>query len=103
VVLVARFVDQERLDVTLPSADAGRPAEIDALMVEMNKDGEVFIEGREIADGELHDTLLGSRRRFNRAVLLADRDAALQDAVDVISAAKLAGFKGVALATRPPQ
>ncbi len=102
VVLVARFVDQERLDVTLPSADAGRPAEIDALMVVVSSSGEIHIDGEPIALAALPDALEAARRRFGRAVVVADQSAQIQQAVDVISAAKLAGFDGVALATRPP-
>ena len=102
VVLVARFVDQERLDVTLPSADAGRPAEIDALMVVVSSSGEIHIDGEPIALAALPDALEAARRRFGRAVVVADQSAQIQQAVDVISAAKLAGFDGVALATLPP-
>lgn len=102
VVLVARFVDQERMDVTLPSADAGRPAEIDALMVVVSSSGEIHIDGEPIALAALPDALDAARRRFGRAVVVADQSAQIQQAVDVISAAKLAGFDGVALATRPP-
>lgn len=102
VVLVARFVDQERLDVTLPSAEAGRPAEVDALLVTVTERGEVAFEGVLIPRDALFDTFRKERRRFARAVLVADRAVALQDAVDVISTAKLAGFEAVAVATRPP-
>lgn len=102
VVLVARFVDQERLDVTLPSAEAGRPAEVDALLVTVTTDGSVVIEGEVLAEEQLFDVLSRERSRFGRAVLVADQDVALQHAVDVISTAKLAGFEAVAVATRPP-
>ena len=103
VVLVARFVDQERLDVTLPSAAAGRPAEVDALMVSLTKDGVVALEGTIVPLDALDDALVAARQRYGRAVLVADQDASLQSAVDVISRAKLVGFEGVALATRPPE
>jgi biopolymer transport protein ExbD len=102
VVLVARFVDQERLDVTLPSADAGRPAEFDALMIVVRAGGELSIEGVEVAPDELADVLARARRRFDRAVVVADEAARVQAAVDAVSAAKLAGFGAVSLATRPP-
>lgn len=102
VVLVARFVDQERLDVTLPSAEAGRPAEVDALLVTVTDQGEVALEGEVVPPERLFDRLRAERKRFARAVLVADRAVALQAAVDVISTAKLAGFEAVAVATRPP-
>lgn len=102
VVLVAKFMDQERLDVTLPSAAAGRPAEVDALMIELDSDGQIALQGRIIAKEDLEDALVANGARYRRAVLVADRDAELQDAVDVISMAKLSGFKAVALATTAP-
>ena len=101
-VLVARFVDQERLDVTLPSADAGRPAELNALMIVVRAGGDVWIEGAEVAPADLSDALTGARGRLDRAVVVADEAAHVQAAVDAVSAAKLAGFRGVSLATRPP-
>lgn len=103
VVLVARFVDQERLDVSLPSADAGRPAEIDALQVTLTAEGGVFFAGQSIADDDLLDRLRTERETFHRAVLVADHTVPLQRAVDVISTAKLAGFEAVAVATQPPE
>jgi len=103
VVLVARFIDQERIDVTLPSAEAGRPAEVDALYLTLDAQGGVQIEGEAVAQDALHDVLVEARSRFERAVLVADHTVPLQDAVDVISAAKLAGFEAVAVATRPPE
>jgi biopolymer transport protein ExbD len=102
VVMVARFIDDERLDVTPPSAAAGRPAEVDALMIEVDAQGQVVIEGELIAEDDLSEVLIDARGRFKRAVLVADRDAKLQVAVDVLSTAKLSGFEGVALATTPP-
>jgi biopolymer transport protein ExbD len=102
VVMVARFIDDERLDVTPPSAAAGRPAEVDALMIEVDAQGQVVIEGELIAEDYLSEVLIDARGRFKRAVLVADRDAKLQVAVDVLSTAKLSGFEGVALATTPP-
>jgi biopolymer transport protein ExbD len=103
VVLVAKFMDQERLDVTLPSAAAGRPAEVDALMIELSSDGVIALQGRVVSREELEDALDENRARYGRAVLVADREVELQQAVDIISMAKLAGFKAVAVATRAPQ
>jgi len=102
VVLVARFVDQERIDVTLPSAEAGRPAELEALQISMTAAGEVWVDGQQIPRESMYDSFTLHRRGFTRAVLIADQEANLQDAVEVISSAKLAGFDAVSLATRPP-
>ena len=102
VVLVARFVDQERIDVTLPSAEAGRPAELAALQISMTAEGDVWVDGQQVPRESMYDSFTKHRRGFTRAVLIADQEANLQDAVEVISSAKLAGFEAVSLATRPP-
>ncbi len=68
VVLVARFVEQERIDVNLPSAAAERPAELDALEITVTAGGVVAIEGEVIGP----DHLCRARGRYRRAVLLAD-------------------------------
>ncbi len=103
VVLVARFVDQDRMDVTVPSAEAGRPATLDALHITVTARGEIRVEDRLVSREELPEVLERARRRFDRAVLVADEETPLQAAVDVISAAKLQGFGGVAVATRQPE
>jgi biopolymer transport protein ExbD len=102
VVLVAKFANEERLDVTLPSAAAGWPAEVDALMIEVTDKGVIVVEGQVVSLEDLHDVAVAKKRYYRRAVLLADSDTALQRAVDVISTVKLAGYDAVALATRPP-
>lgn len=103
VVLSARFGEDERLDVDVPSASAGRPAEVDALFVELDARGTVWLMGKPTEPKGLLDELLTARRHYGRMVLVADRQIGLQHAVDVISAAKLAGFETVAVATRPPE
>ena len=102
VILVARFVDQERLDVTLPSAAAGRPAELAALEIVLKPTGRVRVGGAVVEPSELDQVLRAARSQHDRAVLIADGASSIQRAVDVISAAKLAGFDQIAVATRPP-
>jgi biopolymer transport protein ExbD len=103
VVLIARFADQERLDVDVPTAEGGRPAELDALFVEVDSDGGVWLQGVAVDPEVLLVALQGERQRYHRVVLVADRRTGLQQAVEIISAARLAGFEGVAVATRPPE
>src|SRR5690606_3200533 len=57
VVLVAKFADQERLDVTLPSAAAGRTAEVDALMIEVSRDGVIAVQGHVIDPADLEEVV----------------------------------------------
>jgi biopolymer transport protein ExbD len=103
VVLVARFVDQERIDVDVPTSTGGRQVQEEALVLTLEEAGQVVIEGRTIGPEQLPHVLKAAHTRHERAVLVADQAIPLQAAVDVLSAAREAGFTAVALATRPPR
>ena len=72
-------------------------------MITVSAKGELMVEDRLVTRAELPQALRSARSRFNRAVLVADESAKVQFAVDVISAAKLEGYTGVAVATRQPE
>ena len=101
VVLVARFIDHERLDVDLPDSAAGTVASGDALFVYVLKDERVLIRDREVPSDALRPLLAQLRPRHERIVLAADRGVVFDAVVRVMSAAQLAGFDDVDIATDP--
>ncbi len=101
VVLVARFVDQERVDLDVPTADQARPAEADALHVVLLEDGSFEIDGEPVRPAGLTTALQAARARHVRAVLVADAQTHLQRVVDVVSEVRRVGYRDVAVATRP--
>lgn len=103
IVLVARFIDQNQLDVDVPDSKVGRPATVEALVVHVTVDGTVHVGDRRVADDELEAVLAPLRQAHERVLLMADGQIALQKAVDVLSAARAAGFEQVSLATDPKQ
>lgn len=99
-VLSARFTDTGAITVTAPTADAG-PRPSDALIVTLTRHGAVRVGGADVDRSALEERLRADRASWARLVLLADREGQLQQAVDVIAAARRAGFESVALATVP--
>lgn len=102
IVLVARFIDQNQLDVDVPRSKVGRPATLEALVVHVTKAGEVIVGETPMADDEaLLRALESLRENHDRVLLIADGEIALQRAVDVLTASREAGFEQVSLATEP--
>lgn len=103
VVLVARFVDREEINVRVPVSTAGAAATGAPVAITLGADGSVRVQGVELGDAGLQEVLAQARGDHSTAVVIADADAPLQRAVDAITAAKLAGFEAVAISTRPPE
>lgn len=101
IVLVARFIDQNQLDIDVPESKLGRPATVEALVVHVTADGTVLVGDRPVDDDQLEAVLTPLRQQHERVLLLADGKIALQKAVDVLTAARAAGFDQVSLATEP--
>jgi biopolymer transport protein ExbD len=103
IVLVARFIEQNQLDIDVPDTDAGRPATLEALIVNVTQEGFIFV-GDVPVEAEGVEALLRSLRgKHDRILLLADGKIALQQAVDVLTSARKAGYDEVSLATEPPK
>ncbi len=92
----------ETLAIELPGAESSAPSEEDFVRVFLSESGELRLEEKEILPAQLEDAL---RRRLqetgiDKFLLVADRRARLEDTVAAIDAARLAGFRSVAIATR---
>ncbi len=103
VVLTARFVEREQLEVQVPISQAGLPqAPEGPLTVVLTRQGELSIEGRPIEEARLRAIFTAARANHDSLLLVADEGAALQLAVTVLTEAGEAGFEKTAIATRPP-
>lgn len=103
VVLVARFVEREEIGIKLPVSAAGNAASTAPLAITLGLDGSIRVAGRDIGEAELQAVLAAARGDHSAAVVIADAEVPFQRAVDAITAARLAGFEAVAVATRPPE
>jgi biopolymer transport protein ExbD len=101
IVLVARFIEQNQLDIDVPDSAAGRPATLEALVVNVTRDGLILVGDVPVENDGVEALLRSLRDKHERILLLADGEIALQKAVDVLSAARAAGYEEVSLATEP--
>lgn len=101
-----RFVDQSRLNLTLPSSSA-KPLERMPASIEIAiaHDGQVAVGGRIVAD----PSVVALRRALVEAageqqdplvVINADRETGFQKVIDALDAARQAGFPRVTFPTK---
>jgi len=103
VVLVAKFIDQNQLDIDVPDSEAGRPVALEALVINVAADGLVLIGDEEVPDDAIETRLRALKSKHERVVLMADSAVTLQKGVTVLTAAKKAGFDDVSIATEEPK
>lgn len=103
VVLVARFIEQNQLDIQVPESKVGKPATLEALIINLTRDGLIIIGESNVPEPDVEDYLKPLRHKHERVLLFADSEIALQKAVTVLSAARSAGFEKVSLATKPKE
>jgi len=102
IVLVARFVDREALQLELPVSAAGETSGAGPAVVTLAPDGRVLVGDEVVPTERLSAVLAELADRHTAVVIVAAADAELQRAIDAITAAKRAGYRSVAVATRPP-
>ena len=100
IVLGATFQRVRVVDVELPSADAKADPDNEGLVVTVPKQGPVKFGTREVSDADLPAALQEARRSHEAILLLADRDAAVQRAVELLVLAQAQGFATVSIATK---
>jgi biopolymer transport protein ExbD len=100
IVLGANFQRVRVVDVDLPSADAKADPNDEGLVVTVPKEGPVRFGERVVAEADLAAALRESRQQHDAIVLLADRDAAVQRAVQLLVLAQAEGFETVSIATK---
>lgn len=98
VLTTATFMVQGSLDVNLPTAKATQEENLKALSITINKNGEIFFEGKRVSIKELEE-LLQTVDRDKTLHIYADRDLRLQGLVDLLDLLKRLGFKKVSLKT----
>jgi biopolymer transport protein TolR len=97
--LTAPFI-QAGIKVKLPKAKSTVIKETEAVVISVNKDGEIFINNEKVEDGQLGDALMtlkvaGEERVFVRA----DEDVAYGVVMNVIGEVKSVGINDVGMIT----
>lgn len=100
VVLAANFDQIREMNVLLPSAEQTNELTPEALQLSLSQDGVISIEGVEISDEELEDTLRTHRQEYEVLVLVGDGRVQLDRAVRIFDKASAVGFESVSIATQ---
>jgi biopolymer transport protein ExbD len=100
VVLVARFIDQEKMNVEVPTSEAGEPQAQQALVLYLLADGRLRFEGADLPREKLEAMLTARRQTYRELLIIADKKRTVQDAVDLLSTARRLGFEKAGLATQ---
>jgi len=102
IVLAATFSHVRVMQVDLPSADAPSTPEQTALVVTIPEHGPLRFDDTPVPLEEAKAALERFRSTHDSVLLVADRNAAIQRAVQVLSDAQQVGFSAVAIATQAP-
>ena len=100
VVLAANFDRIRSLSVKLPEARASASRDKQALPVQIPPQGPLRVGDQTVALSEVGAVLRRLRPQYQSVAILADKAAAVQRAVRVLSEARAAGFASVGFATR---
>jgi biopolymer transport protein ExbD len=96
-----RFVEQSKIDLTLPSASRETPARLSSTIeISIDRRGQVWVGGKALVNGAvdtIRQALVDARagREDPTVVINADRTTDFQLAVDAMDAARQAGLTKV--------
>jgi len=95
------FVKDAQVELDRPSASSAKPASTKAIRVTLDRQGEVYVDGRPVRAWMLQSTVREQLRAgVDRPVLvITDAGVQAQKLIDVIDQCRLAGAKDVAVAT----
>ncbi|MEM6296280.1 MAG: biopolymer transporter ExbD [Myxococcota bacterium] len=99
IVLTATYREDRDMDVSLPQTSRVPQNEAKGLNVIVRADGSVEIEGAVVPKDAVFSTLQGLVAKHDSVLLLADRKAAIEAAVQVLADARAAGFESASIAT----
>lgn len=101
VILGANFDRLRVMGIELPRGDAQAVAPPETVIVVVPLEGPVRIDGRDVPEEAIRSALEARRTNASALVIEADQGLALQRAIDLLDAARAAGFSAVSVATRP--
>lgn len=100
-----QFAEEEsEYDVTLPTVTHAQPltAAPDELVVNVRRDGQIFLDRQAVSPRELLEQLRAARERYARqaVVVRGDAEGEYQNIMSVLDACRRAGIVNVQLANR---
>lgn len=88
--LTSSFVANMGIKINVPKAEAGAPTNQQFITVTVSKDGRYFVEGQQVAQVDLPETIRNESLRTQKTtlVLRADKDARVDEAVRIMNIGK---------------
>ncbi len=103
--LTAHFIEEERIDIKLPTASSSDSMEDDKYVtVTLTPDGELLVDGAATEMADLETVLRGALHSPGKSLvrLKGDQQADFGKAVQIIDAARLAGAEALDIQTEKP-
>lgn len=100
--LTSTFLVQEAIDLDLPEAATGDPSEEQRLVVSLDREGAVTLNGDSVELDDLQDKVESLLEEPDQQITLrTDENAPVRDMVRVMDEIRAAGGRNIALATEP--
>ncbi len=103
--LSSSFIIQPGIKVKLPKAAAGEVEKVDQIAITLLADQKLYLNQEQISKSDLGARIrpLLAKNPERVVVLRAEKDVRLENAVEIIDIAKLAGADKFVIATQPVQ
>jgi biopolymer transport protein ExbD len=98
VLMTSPFIATGVMPVDLPKASMNKPGALKSEIIELNRDGKIYLNSSPATLPELKASLNGFPRTAN-ILIRADKNAALQEFVTILDMVKMLGFHLVHLQT----
>jgi biopolymer transport protein ExbD len=101
--LTMTYMAPQILDVTVPSSQAGAPAHPDAVVVVLDRNDQVTLDGESLAPGALRSRLASrfAGEQPPPAEVAADEHASVRGMVALLDILRAAGARDVSVLSRP--
>jgi biopolymer transport protein ExbD len=98
------FLESTGLDLELPSADTSAAPETRDVTVWIGEEGNLRFDGRDLQLADLEADLKAALEQAERkfVVIMADRNARLEQVVEVMDLARKSGAVGLTIASKEP-
>lgn len=103
IVLAANFERIKQLEVSLPETQTSGRVDPKSLVITVPPEGPIRVQDESLALEAVGERLKSLRERYDKVLLVADRDASVQRAVQVLGDARRAGFGSVGIASSDPR
>ncbi len=99
--MVAAPMMKSGIDINLPKTTTGKPLEENKVVITLTKNGEIFINNKQIHRGIFEEKIKKMAKMVNGVYLQADSEVSYGKVIRIISALKKNGIENVSLVVNP--